>query len=173
MQKPGFDARERRAGKGWSRLVCFHRLRVRYASFVPVAWCRVIPCRGRRLTKAAPPPLHELKINGKKGNRGTTVTIVGTDVNGTALNNDEPTQPNRGRVAVAFRIGDGNKIPNNRCGAIFKRGPSPAKQTYHIAQKQDKNEKKTKRKEKQVNGKEATAAKSNSRTAEESNTRNK
>ena len=68
--KTGFDARERRAEKGWSRLVCFHRLRVRYASLVPVVWCRVIPCRGRLLTTAAPPPLHEFKIHEKKGTEG-------------------------------------------------------------------------------------------------------
>ena len=68
--KPGFDARERRAGKGWFRLVCFHRLRVRYASLVPVVWCWVILCRGRLLTTAALPPLHELKMLGKNGTEG-------------------------------------------------------------------------------------------------------
>ena len=57
----------------------------------------------------------------KERNRGTIVTIVGTDVNGTAVNNYEPTQPNRGQVAVSFRTGDGNKRSNNKCGAIFKR----------------------------------------------------
>ena len=74
------------------------------------------------------PPPSRVKNSWKERNRDTIVTIVGTDVNRTAVNNDEPTQPNRGRVAVSFRIGGGNKGPNNKCGAIFKR-LSPSCQT--------------------------------------------
>ena len=98
--KPVFDARERRAGKGWSRLVCFQRLRVRYAGLVPVAWCRVIPCHGMLLTTAAPSPPARFENSWKERNRGTIVTVMGTGVNGTVVNNDKATQPNRGRVAA-------------------------------------------------------------------------
>ena len=44
-------------------------------------------------------PPSRIENSWKEGNRGTIVTIVGTDVNGTAVNN-EATQSNRGRVAA-------------------------------------------------------------------------
>ena len=65
---------------------------------------------------------------------------MGTDVNGTAVKNDGPTQPNWGRVAVSFRVGDSNKVPNDKCEPSLKYIPPPAKQTYHFKHKQTKHE---------------------------------
>ena len=50
---------------------------------------------------------------------------MGTRVDGTAINNDGPTQSNRGRVAFSFRISNSNKGPSDKCGAIFERHPGP------------------------------------------------
>ena len=65
-------------------------------------------------------PPSRVENSWKERNRGTIVTIVSTDVNVTAVKNDELTQPNRGRVAVSFSVGDGNKGPNSKCGAIYR-----------------------------------------------------
>ena len=95
----------------------------------------------------SPPP--RVEKSWKEINRGTIVTILGTRVDGTALNNDGPTQSNRGRVAVSFRIGNSNKGRKGKCGAISGRHSPSCQTKYYIEQKQHKHEQ-TKRIEKEV-----------------------
>ena len=97
--KLGLEASERRAANGrasckvWSRWEPFHHLRSKNVGLVPLAWCRVNPCRGRLPTKAAPTPLHDLKTNGKKG---TEEQLWARMLNGTAVKMMDPCSRIRG-----------------------------------------------------------------------------